>query len=186
MRNKKQIDQKDVTRLAALITIIVGIIALLNVFGISSLPDLLNIGPTIDVSRCLNMTADEVVHKLKFDKVREGNEKIYFSREGKTSYLECDYDYLTNAAPSNWNMYIKEDDFSFYGIIVNKTTIEEANRIVERKGWYIEDSDMNHYDDPSIDSVEYMKGTEMPKFIDFKVDKGIVTEIRLYYFEWNM
>ena len=55
---------------------------------------------------------------------------------------------------------------------------------MKKKGWYIEDSDVNNYNDPSKDIVEYMKGEELSKFINFKIDEGIVTEIQIYYLEW--
>lgn len=183
--NNKKTHKKDISWYAALFTVIAGIYAVISFFGIPTLTKLLNIDEAIDVSRSLDMTAYDAINYLKFDKYRTGEERLYYTREGGVSYLECDYDYIENRIPSCWNMFIMDDDYSLYGIIVNKTTIEETNKIMTQKGWYIEDSDMNLYNDPSKDVVEYMMGTELSKFINFKLDKGIVTEIQIYYLEWG-
>lgn len=168
-------------RILAILTVIIGIA---NNCGNQKITDIFNIGKTMDVAKSLNMTAYDAINYFKFEKYREGEEKICFAREGSTSYLECDLDYCDNRIPACWNMFIKDEYFSLYGITVKETTIDEVDKLMTKKGWYIEDSDVNNYNDPSKNIVEYMKGEELSKFINFEIDEGIVTEIQIYYLEW--
>ncbi len=176
--------KKKILIIAAIITGIVNILQILDFIDIPSIIRWLNKGvnseKAIDVADCLNMSVNETIDFLKFDITEKKDYwSICFKQKNKPSYIECGYDSFYHDIPSAWNLYVKDNMFSLYDIIVDITKIEEANRIISKKGWVLKDSE-KVFNYASKDTVKYIS-FENPQTVVFKTEEGIVKEIQILY-----
>ena len=191
LRNKPIIDSDstqnkriNLSLINSLLNIVLGIIIIFNSFsilGIFELPEFPKISKPIDVSQILTMSADEADQFLGFDDYSEGLEMTYYVRRGGNSCFEFDEENDASQIPSYWNLYIKDNAFSLYGIIVDKTTITMANKILTQKGWIVNETKDNYFRDSSIPTVEYLPTFGIEKKIFFKIRDDKVEEIQLLY-----
>lgn len=179
-------DIKDINWYANFFSIVAGMIVILTFIdfpNILQLPSLLKspkIEKAMNVSGSLNMSALDAIDYLALnDYEKIDYSTICYNRKGKSSYLECGFDSFFHEIPCAWNLYIKDNVFSLYGITVNITTIDEANKIVTQNGWFLSNP-QKLFNYSSTDTLKYKK-YESSRTIVFKTDKGVVKEICILY-----